>query len=428
MRASSSSPIWLVVFVLGPGPAAAQNILVNPGFATSVAGWKPESGVSAGWSPLDIAGAAASGSALVTNSVERRGILRRADAVRRRRSRRHLRVSRALSGPIGTGGHRASSGGSRLLLGRILRGERGRGIRKRHGGHYVRFRRVDRLRDRRGRHPRGRGERSRRPPAREGRRRRDRPGHVRRALAGARRDADDYRLGVAPRAERNVFQTDLWVSAARRSSTPPSPHVPAAFAFQTCGAASQPFQVHPRQSVYFTDALVTLFGDPGTARAIELSYDTSTTITVLSRTSSPSLPSPTAGTCGFNAHLGRGARARAVLVGLGSAAATRPRASVRTWASTPGPFGRVGDRHAARKLGNGAGSSDPAHSGGERGPPGERHLFRRGSGLDLVEKRLRSSRPAPPFSATTPSSTTDPRTPCSSRRRTTGRERPDHGR
>jgi hypothetical protein len=73
MRAPSSRPIWLVVFDLGSGPVAAQNILVNPGFATSLAGWTVESGVSAGWSPLDIAGSSASGSALVTNSSSTAG-------------------------------------------------------------------------------------------------------------------------------------------------------------------------------------------------------------------------------------------------------------------------------------------------------------------------------------------------------------------
>ena len=69
--------------------------------------------------------------------------------------------------------------------------------------------------------------------------------------------------------------------------------------------------------MYFTDALVTLFGDPGTAGAIELSYDTSTRITVLSRTYSPSLPAPTTGTS-VPAFTSDAALTRAVLVGLGS--------------------------------------------------------------------------------------------------------------
>ena len=68
MRTPSSRPTWLLVLALGSGSAAAQNLFVNPGFATNLAGWTVESGVSAGWSPLDIGGSAASGSALVTNS------------------------------------------------------------------------------------------------------------------------------------------------------------------------------------------------------------------------------------------------------------------------------------------------------------------------------------------------------------------------
>ena len=73
MRAPSSRLIWSVVILLGPCSAAAQNILVNPGFATNLAGWTVESGVSAEWSPLDIAGSFTSGSALVTNASSAAG-------------------------------------------------------------------------------------------------------------------------------------------------------------------------------------------------------------------------------------------------------------------------------------------------------------------------------------------------------------------
>src|ERR1700690_3380102 len=73
MRAPSSRLIWSVMILLGPCSAAAQNILVNPDFATSLAGWTVESGVSADWSPLDIAESSASGSALVTHSSSASG-------------------------------------------------------------------------------------------------------------------------------------------------------------------------------------------------------------------------------------------------------------------------------------------------------------------------------------------------------------------
>lgn len=315
MRASSS--IWLVAFVLGSGPAAAQNILANPGFATSLAGWKVESGVSAGWSQLDIAGSAASGSALVTNSSSLAGfsgglsqcvpVAPGATYAFRVRYRvpsgqaGTARVQGALdyfsdascgesaAGGFGNGTGAITSGFDAWSDFAIGAGVVPAGV----ASALVGFRLVKVA-----------------------------AGGIVQATFDEPSLARVATLTIPASASLHgqngtFFQTDLWVlgTSSLFDATVTARH--RCFAFQTCTAASQPFQVHPRQSVYFTDALVTLFGDPGTAGAIELSYDTSTGITVLSRTYSPSLPSPTAGTS-VPALTSDEARARAVLVGLGS--------------------------------------------------------------------------------------------------------------
>ncbi len=317
MRAPSSRPIWLVVLLLGPGPSAAQNILANPGFTASLAGWTVESGVSAGWSPLDIAGSAVSGSALVTNSSGVDGFsgglaqcvavvpgVGYAFRVRFRvpsAQSSAARVQAALdyfSGPSCVG---TTTGGFGNDTGAITSG-------------------FDSWNDfviGTGVIPTGVtsvlvGARLAKVSA----------GGVVRAYFDSPSLAPVATLTIPASASIHgqngtFFQTDLWVlgSSALFDVTVTARH--RCFASQTCTHASQPFQVHPRQSVYFTDALVTLFGDPGTSGAIELSFDTATPITVLSRTYSPSLPAPTTGTS-VPASASSEARTRAVLVGLAS--------------------------------------------------------------------------------------------------------------
>jgi hypothetical protein len=315
MRASSSRPIWLVVFVLGSGSAAAQNILVNPGFATNVAGWTVESGISAGWSPLDIAGSAASGSAVVSNSSNVAGFsggLTQCVTVApgvtyalRARFRvpsgqaSTARIQGALDfffdpscgssapGGFGNGTGAITSGFDAWTDFAVGTGVIPSGV----ASALVGIRLV-------------------------------------KVAAGGTVQAAFDELSLAPVATLTIpasaslhgqngtfFQTDLWVlgSSSLFDATVTARH--RCFASQICSSTNQPFQVHPRQSVYFTDALVTLFGDPGTAGAIELSYDTSTRITVLSRTYSPSLPAPTTGTS-VPALTSDEALTRAVLVGL----------------------------------------------------------------------------------------------------------------
>jgi len=318
MPAPSTRLIWLAVILLGPGPSAAQNLLVNPDFATSLAGWSVEPGVSAEWSPLDIGGSPASGSALVTNSsgaAEFPGGLTQCVAlVPGTTYSFHVRF-RVPSGQSGTARVEgdldffsgASCGGGRVGgfgngTGAITSGFDAWGADFTVGEVAIPSGVASALVD------------------------------VRLAKIGAGGVVQAYfdepslarvaTLTIPASASLHgqngtFFQTDLWVldSSELFVATVTARH--RCFASQTCGPSSQSFQVAPRQSVYFTDALVTLFGDPGTAGAIELSYDTSTRITVLSRTYSPSLPAPTTGTS-VPALAPQDALTRAVLVGLGS--------------------------------------------------------------------------------------------------------------
>ncbi len=317
MRATSSRPAWLLVFVLGAGSAAAQNLFVNPGFATNLAGWTLESGVSAGWSPLDIGGSAASGSALLTNSSGVAGfsggltqcvaVVPGATVVFRVR----VRVPAGQSSTARAQGilnyySVPSCGGTALAgfgngTGSITSGfdawiDFGIGTGVVPPGMASALVAV----------------------------------RLEKVAAGGIVQAYFDEPSVAPVATVTIpasasihgqngtfFQTDLWVlgSSSLFDASVTARH--RCFTSQTCAATNRFFGVFPRQSVYFTDALVTLFGDPGTAGAIELSYDTSTPITVLSRTYSPSLPAPTTGTS-VPALASADARTRAILVGLGS--------------------------------------------------------------------------------------------------------------
>ncbi|HSB62689.1 MAG TPA: hypothetical protein VLJ18_00930 [Thermoanaerobaculia bacterium] len=305
------------MFVLGSGSAAAQNVLVNPGFATSLAGWTVESGVSAGWSPLDIAGSAASGSALVTNSSDvagfSGGLTQCVSVVRGVPIAFRLRYRI----PSGLANAAKVQGAVDYFSGSSCEGDAAGGFGNGTAAITSGF-------DAWGDFPVGTGVV---PPG------------VASALVGVRLVKvaaggivqayfDEPSLAsvatVTIPASASIhgqngtfFQTDLWVlgSSWLSDTTVTARH--RCFASQNCGGSNRAFHVAPRQSVYFTDALVTLFGDPGTAGAIELSYDTSTRITVGSRTYSPSLPAPTTGTS-VPALASDDARTRAVLVGLSS--------------------------------------------------------------------------------------------------------------
>lgn len=59
-------PAVLAGALLGAVPASAANLLNNPHFATSLAGWEA-TGPGVSWSPVDVAGSASSGSARAVN-------------------------------------------------------------------------------------------------------------------------------------------------------------------------------------------------------------------------------------------------------------------------------------------------------------------------------------------------------------------------
>lgn len=308
----------VLAFVLGSPPAAAQNVLVNPGFATSLAGWTVESGVSAVWSPLDIAVSGTSGSALIANSSSAAGFsggLKQCVAVLPGVPYAFRVRYRVPSGQVGTA---RAQGALDYFSGPSCEGSTVGGFSDSTGAITSDFDAwASDFAVGTGVIPSG----------------------VASALvavrlvkvaAGGIVQAYFDEPSLAPVATLTIpasasihgqngtfFQTDLWVlgSSPLFVATVTARH--RCFASQTCAAMVRSFQVKPRQSVYFTDALVTLFGDPATAGAIELSYDTSTGITVLSRTYSPSLPAPTAGTS-VPAFSSEDAKTRAVLVGLGS--------------------------------------------------------------------------------------------------------------
>lgn len=115
------------------------------------------------------------------------------------------------------------------------------------------------------------------------------------------------------------FQTDLWLGVASSRAD-----VPVAilgehrcFPGQTCSGRTHYWSdVLPRHFSRTVDTLGTVFKDPSTSGAIELTYDASiSTITAMSRTYSPSLPAPTTGTA-IPALPASEARTRSLLIGL----------------------------------------------------------------------------------------------------------------
>ncbi len=205
MRRPCWRSIGLLVFVLGSGSAAAQNLLVNPGFTANLSGWSLEENASAAWSPLDIAGSTASGSALVTNlspfAGQSTGIVQCVALVPGETLRPHVRF-RVPSGQAGTttvaedvGYYAGASCGGAALSGF------GNGAGTITSAFDV-WRDLDIGIARRAR---GRRERHRQPPRRKGRGGGKRPGVLRRAVGRPVRDADDSGFGVDPRAERDLL-------------------------------------------------------------------------------------------------------------------------------------------------------------------------------------------------------------------------------
>jgi hypothetical protein len=114
------------------------------------------------------------------------------------------------------------------------------------------------------------------------------------------------------------FHSDLWVT---NRSTAFATTVQAryrCFAGQSCGTDTKSFVLGPRTSTLYSDVVGGLFGSPGTAGAIELTYDSAYgEVTAASRVYTPDLPSPTNGTA-VPAYAAGQARTRAMFLGLGS--------------------------------------------------------------------------------------------------------------
>lgn len=119
-------------------------------------------------------------------------------------------------------------------------------------------------------------------------------------------------------ANDTFFQTDLWVLNRSFGETLDVAARYRCFAGQSCPNATQTLRIAPRQLMHFTDAVATLFSAPGTAGAIELTWDPAFgAISASSRTHSPAVPAPTTGT-GVPASASGEARTRAVFLGVGS--------------------------------------------------------------------------------------------------------------
>jgi len=128
------------------------------------------------------------------------------------------------------------------------------------------------------------------------------------------------------------FQTDVWMlHTGDRTSGVLVEHFCAAG--QTCGEPRSLFDAPAGRSDRYTDFLAFL-GDPNSSGALVFSWDDAFgPVSVLTRTYSPSLPAPTTGTAiaPLDASASRTERSSS---GSGRTAATSPRASARTSAST----------------------------------------------------------------------------------------------
>ncbi|MFI5182085.1 MAG: hypothetical protein ACHQPI_11880 [Thermoanaerobaculia bacterium] len=94
-----------------------------------------------------------------------------------------------------------------------------------------------------------------------------------------------------------LFATDLWVMNLSHTDMLSVSARHRCFAVQTCPTGTRTFQLAPRESRLYTDVLTSLFSDPETSGAIELTYDSAAgTLAATTRTYTPPLPAPTAGT------------------------------------------------------------------------------------------------------------------------------------
>lgn len=115
----------------------------------------------------------------------------------------------------------------------------------------------------------------------------------------------------------NYFQTDLWLMNLSRTSSLTVSARHRCFLSQSCNGQARTIQLAPRQARLYTDVLADgLFGDPESSGAIELTYDSAVaTLAATSRTYTPPLPAPTAGSV-LPAVAATEARTAALFLGL----------------------------------------------------------------------------------------------------------------
>jgi hypothetical protein len=120
-------------------------------------------------------------------------------------------------------------------------------------------------------------------------------------------------------ANGTFFHTDVWINnpLAVSLSVTATYHC---YAGQNCGAGTATFTVGAFSAMTFTDVVSTLFGAPETAGSISFTYSSTVydnTLRVVTRTYTPSLPSPTVGAT-LEGRAGVDAVGAVTFVGLGN--------------------------------------------------------------------------------------------------------------
>jgi hypothetical protein len=117
---------------------------------------------------------------------------------------------------------------------------------------------------------------------------------------------------------QTFFHSDLWVENRSYSYPIAVTARHRCLTGQTCGSGTKTFTVLPRQTATYGDVIASLFNDPETAGAIELTYDSAFgDLSASTRLYTPSLPNPTYGTA-IPAVPPSEARTRSLFVGIGS--------------------------------------------------------------------------------------------------------------
>jgi hypothetical protein len=127
-------------------------------------------------------------------------------------------------------------------------------------------------------------------------------------------------------ANGTFFHTDVWINnpLGTALSVVATYHC---YAGQTCGSGTATFSVDAGTAMTFTDIVSALFGAPETAGAISFTYSSNSyvsTLHVVTRTYTPSLPNPTVGAA-LEGHPAVDAVGAATFVGLGNNGGDRSR-------------------------------------------------------------------------------------------------------